>query len=345
MPGVAKLNSASAAGKCQALPRPVSVQCPHRLQISEKPKAEALGSDLFSWLCSPSLLITPSVDIVVGVVESQPRPEVLAINKMPFMKWFLPRTFNEKCFALFYLCWMPRWDWWEVCSSRAGVSSRSQRLSEVAFLKLVCLWLTNLCLAFRWEREIEEGWVNRQTGASFILGSANCFTYIRGFVGGLLDKQFLPAPSLWAENGEGFHFLTRTKARCQEGEMTLHTCVLGGPEKQHSHEKCTGLHHLLCLPRKPSPKICCISHQPSHMPEIWRRKLCMTESKEGGSNTKLGKTSCVPCPFMLDTYFTHGKQKAPRKWFQNMHKVKRELLFSCWLQESQEYSYTPICNV
>lgn len=27
-----------------------------------------------------------------------------------------------------------------------------------------------------------------------------------------------------------------------------------------------------------------------------------------------------------------------------MHKVKRELLFSCWLQESQEYSYTPGCN-
>lgn len=82
-----------------ALPRPVPVQCPHRLQCSEKPTAEALGSDLFPWLCSPSLLITPSVDTVVGVAESQPWPEVVAINKMPFMKLFLPGSFNEECFA------------------------------------------------------------------------------------------------------------------------------------------------------------------------------------------------------------------------------------------------------
>lgn len=185
VPWVAKWNCASAAGNCQALPRPAPVRCPHRRQCSEKPKAEALGSVLFSWLCPPSLLITPSVDIVVGVAESQPWPEVLTINKMPLMKLFQPGSFNEKWFALFYLSQMPCWDWRELCSSGAGVSSRSQRLSEVAFLKLVCLWLTNLCLAFRWEREIEEGWVNRQTGASFIPGSANCFSYIRDAGGGL----------------------------------------------------------------------------------------------------------------------------------------------------------------
>lgn len=154
MPGGAKLNSASAAGKCQALPRPVPVQCPHRLQCSEKPKAEGLSSDLFSWLCSsPSLLIIPSVDIVVGVVESQLWPEVRVINKMPFMKGFLPGTFNEECFALFYLSLMPRW---EVCSSRAGVSSRSQRLSEVAFLKLSLLVTHKLVSCFQM-RERDRG--------------------------------------------------------------------------------------------------------------------------------------------------------------------------------------------
>lgn len=51
-----KLNSAYTAGKCQALPRLVSMLCPHRLQCLESPKAEALGSDLSTWLCSPSFL-------------------------------------------------------------------------------------------------------------------------------------------------------------------------------------------------------------------------------------------------------------------------------------------------
>lgn len=176
---VAKLNFTYAAGKCQALPRLVPIQCPLRLQCSESPKTEALGLDSFTQLCPPSLLFMPNImDIMINVKDSQTWPEGLTINKMPFMKWFLPGLFNEKHFAMFYLSWMPQWDWREVCSSGARVLPMSQRFSEVAlaFLKLGCLWLTNLCLAFRWEREIEERCVNRQTGAGFIPASANHFS-------------------------------------------------------------------------------------------------------------------------------------------------------------------------
>ena len=81
----------------------------------------------------------PSVDIMVYVEDSQPWSEGLTINKMPFMKQFLPGSFNERHFAMFYLSWMPQRDWREVCSSGARVSPMSQRLSEVAFLRLGCL--------------------------------------------------------------------------------------------------------------------------------------------------------------------------------------------------------------
>lgn len=74
----------------------------------------------------------PIVDIMVNVEDSQPWPEGLIINKMPFMKLLLPGSFNKKHFAKFYLSWMPLWDWWEVCSSQTGVLLMSQRLSEVA---------------------------------------------------------------------------------------------------------------------------------------------------------------------------------------------------------------------
>lgn len=138
---MAKLNFTYAAGKCQALPRLVPIQYPLRLQCSESPKAEALGLDSFTQLCPPSLLFMPNVDIMINVKDSQPWPEGLTINKMPFMKLFLPGLFNEKHFAIFYLSWMPHWDWREVCSSGAGVLPTSQRFSEVAlaFLKLGCL--------------------------------------------------------------------------------------------------------------------------------------------------------------------------------------------------------------
>lgn len=78
---------------------------------------------------------------------------------------------------------------WCLIQEPEALRSGFSEISVLVTHKLVS------CFQMR-EREIEEGWVNRQTGASFILGSANCFTYIRGFVGGLLDKQFLPAPSL-----------------------------------------------------------------------------------------------------------------------------------------------------
>jgi len=87
---VAKLNSAYAAGKRKASPRLVPAQCPCRLQCSESPKSEALGSDLSTHLSSPSPLFVPSVDIMVRVEDPQSWLEGPTIDKMPFMKQFLP---------------------------------------------------------------------------------------------------------------------------------------------------------------------------------------------------------------------------------------------------------------
>lgn len=76
-----------------------------------------------------------------NVEDSQPGLDGLTINKMPFMKQFLPGSFNEKHFAMFYLSRMPQQDQRDVCSNGARVSPMSQRFSEVALdlLKLGCL--------------------------------------------------------------------------------------------------------------------------------------------------------------------------------------------------------------